>query len=96
MHLDLAKLQVPPVAGVSGMHRTRGTVLFLFIPFLVSLLRQSRAARQSTPKLMAPGLLWAELRHSCVGIRHLVFDNEPVAMRAPIKAVLIIGSKAAV
>jgi succinate dehydrogenase / fumarate reductase cytochrome b subunit len=75
-----------PAAGlISILHRISGAGLFLFLPFLLYLFRQSLTSEMSFGvlqdllkawyvKILLLGLCWAYLHHFCAGIRHLLLD----------------------
>lgn len=84
-HLNLMQIRLPLPAFVSILHRVSGTILFLVLPLLLSLLSSSLESQQSFTafkawignplvKIVLVGLLWAYLHHFCAGIRHLAMD----------------------
>jgi len=105
-YLDLFRIRLPLPGLVSIMHRVSGALLFLFIPFLLSLFEMSLESAQSfarfkavfahwAVKLIVIGLVWAYLHHLCAGIRHLALDlhygMELATARASSKAVLVVS-----
>jgi len=105
-YLDLFRIRLPLPGLVSIMHRVSGALLFLFIPFLLSLFEMSLESAQSfarfkvvfahwAVKLILIGLVWAYLHHLCAGIRHLALDlhygMELATARASSKAVLVVS-----
>ncbi|MBC8750609.1 succinate dehydrogenase / fumarate reductase cytochrome b subunit [Paraburkholderia sp. WC7.3g] len=76
-----------PLAGrVSILHRVSGSLLFIFLPFLLFLFDQSLTSELSFEvfkgflsniivKLITLVLAWAFLFHFCAGVRHLVMDT---------------------
>jgi succinate dehydrogenase / fumarate reductase cytochrome b subunit len=105
-HLDLMKIRLPLPGWVSILHRISGAVLFLFIPFLLWLLRASLGSAETYAdfksalanplvKLVLFGLLWAFLHHFFAGIRYLALDMhlgvELTPARASSTAVLIVS-----
>ena len=105
-YLDLFRIRLPLPGLVSIMHRVSGALLFLFIPFLLSLFEMSLESAQSfarfkavfahwAVKLIVIGLVWAYLHHLCAGIRHLALDlhygMELATARATSKAVLVVS-----
>lgn len=84
-YLNLVKISLPIPGLISIMHRVSGAVLFLFIPFLLTLLEMSLDSPQSYArfkgvfshwaiKLIVLGLVWAYLHHLLAGLRHLALD----------------------
>lgn len=84
-HLNLFKIKLPLPGVVSILHRASGALLFLSIPFALSLLQNSLASAEGfaavklalgggLAKLVLLGLLWALLHHFCAGLRFLAMD----------------------
>lgn len=84
-YLNLLQIRLPVAGVVSIMHRVSGGVLFLFLPFLLTLFEMSLESAQTFArfkatmshwmiKLIVIGLVWAYLHHLCSGIRHLALD----------------------
>ena len=84
-YLNLFQIRLPVAGMVSIMHRVSGAVLFLFLPFLLTLFEMSLESAQTFNrfkatmshwmiKLIVIGLAWAYLHHLCAGIRHLALD----------------------
>lgn len=84
-YLNLLQIRLPVPGVVSILHRASGAALFVFIPFLLSLLEMSLESAQTFArfkavlsfwaiKLIVIGLIWAYLHHFCAGIRHLALD----------------------
>jgi len=84
-YLNLIQIRLPVPGIVSILHRVSGGVLFLFIPFLLTLFEMSLESAQTFArfkttmshwmiKLIVIGLAWAYLHHLCAGIRHLAAD----------------------
>ena len=84
-YLNLFRIRLPVAGIVSIMHRVSGAVLFLFLPFLLTLFEMSLESAQTFNrykatmshwmiKLIVIGLVWAYLHHLCSGIRHLALD----------------------
>ncbi len=105
-YLNLFQIRLPIPGIVSIMHRVSGGVLFLFIPFLLTLFEMSLESAQTFArfkvvlslwpiKLIVIGLAWAYLHHLCAGIRHLALDlhygTELAAARASSILVLLAG-----
>ncbi|MBI3041396.1 MAG: succinate dehydrogenase, cytochrome b556 subunit [Betaproteobacteria bacterium] len=105
-YLNLVKIRLPIPGIVSIMHRVSGAVLFVFIPFLLTLFELSLESAQTFArfkavyshwaiKLIVIGLLWGYLHHLCAGLRHLALDldygTELEAARASSKAVLVVS-----
>ena len=105
-YLNLVKIRLPIPGIVSIMHRVSGAVLFVFIPFLLTLFELSLESAQTFArfkavyshwaiKLIVIGLLWGYLHHLCAGLRHLALDldygTELAAARASSKAVLVVS-----
>lgn len=75
-----------PLAGlVSILHRISGVGLFLCLPLLLYLFKESVLSERSYSnfqaiaanpfvKIILLGLIWAYLQHFCSGIRHLFMD----------------------
>ena len=75
-----------PLSGIiSILHRVSGALLFLALPYLLSLLDKSLTSEKSFDlfkgvvshwyvKLVLLVLLWSYLHHFCAGIRHLAMD----------------------
>lgn len=85
VNLDLTTIKFPMPAIVSILHRISGLVLFLFIPFILWMLRESLRSEQSFNSLqmtlsgfVAKIFLWlfliGLLYHLVAGIRHLLMD----------------------
>lgn len=102
-YLDLLRIRMPLPALVSILHRASGAVLFLFIPFLLTLFELSLESAQTFSrfkavlshwaiKLIVIGLVWAFLHHLFAGLRHLALDldygTDLAPSRATAKAVL--------
>ena len=105
-YLNLFQIRLPIPGIVSIMHRVSGGVLFLFIPFLLTLFEMSLESAQTfarfktvmshwTFKLIIIGLVWAYLHHLCAGIRHLALDldygTELASARASSNLVLVVS-----
>lgn len=105
-YLNLLRIRLPIPGIVSIMHRVSGGVLFLFIPFLLTLFEMSLESAQTfnrfkltlshwAIKLIVIGLAWAYFHHLCAGIRHLALDLhyglELPAARATSNLVLIVS-----
>jgi len=84
-HLNLMQIRLPLPGVVSILHRASGVLLFLAVPFLLSLLQRSLSSPEafanlldhlSSPvaKMALLGLLWAYLHHFCAGLRFLALD----------------------
>ena len=84
-YLNLVRIRLPLPGVVSILHRVSGAVLFLFLPFLLTMFEMSLETAQTFArfkgvfshwmiKLILLGLLWAYLHHLCAGIRHLALD----------------------
>ena len=78
--------RLPLQGWVSILHRICGVGLFLFLPFLLYLFKQSvysertftsfqAIAANPFVKIVLLGLIWAYLHHFCAGIRHLFLDG---------------------
>lgn len=85
VHLNLLTIRQPIPAIVSILHRISGTLLFLFIPFLLYMLQLSLASPEhfaqlkstlDAPlvKLTCLMLLWGYLHHFFAGLRFLFLD----------------------
>lgn len=85
VHLDLTRMQFPPMAIVSILHRISGVLLFLLLPLALYLLHRSLQSQISFAQLHAflrmpliKILLWMMLSavgfHLLAGIRHLLMD----------------------
>lgn len=82
--LDLTKISFPVMAIVSIFHRISGFIVFLFIPFLLSVLSSSLTAdgyaalTQDLQRPVIKIILWvflvALIYHMVAGIRHLLMD----------------------
>ncbi len=83
--LQLANYRLPLAGLVSILHRISGFLLFLLIPVVLYLLKQSLLSETTFDyfkglvsgvcvKLILLALVWAYLQHFCAGIRHLVMD----------------------
>jgi succinate dehydrogenase / fumarate reductase cytochrome b subunit len=105
-YLNLVQIRLPIPGIVSIMHRVSGGVLFLFLPFLLTLFEMSLESAQAfnrfkgtmshwLVKLIVIGLVWAYLHHLCAGIRHLALDlhygMELSAARASSNLVLVVS-----
>ena len=105
-YLKLFQIRLPIPGIVSIMHRVSGGVLFLFIPFLLTLFEMSLESAQTFArfktvmshwmfKLIVIGLVWAYLHHLCAGIRHLALDldygTELASARASSNLVLVVS-----
>ncbi len=105
-YLNLIQIRLPVPGLVSIVHRVSGAILFLFLPFLLTLFEMSLESAQTFArfkgvfshwmvKLILIGLLWAFLHHLCAGIRHLALDldygTELPAARASSMAVLAVS-----
>jgi succinate dehydrogenase / fumarate reductase cytochrome b subunit len=105
-YLNLFQIRLPVPGIVSILHRVSGAALFLFIPFLLTLLEWSLESPQSFArlksvsshwlvKLVLIGLVWAYVHHLLAGMRHLALDlhygTELPAARASSWAVLAGG-----
>lgn len=84
-YLNLFKIKLPLPGVVSILHRMSGALLFVALPFFLSVLQLTLAspetfehARQglASPlvKLMLIGLLWGFFHHFCAGLRYLAMD----------------------
>lgn len=88
-NLDIAQIllsyRLPPPGIVSILHRISGALLFLSLPFLLFLFRQSLTSESSFAAMAALArswpirivilvLSWAYLHHFCAGVRHLFMD----------------------
>src|SRR5688500_3389637 len=102
-YLNLVQIRLPVPGLVSIMHRVSEAVLFLFIPFLLTLFEMSLESAQSyakfkgvfshwVVKLIVIGLVWAYLHHLFAGVRHLALDlhygPDPAPARATSRAVI--------
>jgi succinate dehydrogenase / fumarate reductase cytochrome b subunit len=96
-YLNLVQIRLPVPGLVSIMHRVSGAALFLFIPFLLTLLEMSLDSAQSfakfkgvfshwAVKLIVIGLVWAYLHHLFAGVRHLALDLHYGSDLAPARA----------
>ena len=85
VYLNLVKIRLPLPGFVSILHRISGAMLFLLLPFLLTLWQASLATPESfnhfTQNLSNPcvkiilfGLIWAYLHHFCAGSRFLLLD----------------------
>ncbi len=85
IYLNLFQIRLPVPGLISIMHRASGAVLFLFIPFLLTMFEWSLESPQTflrfkgvfshwAVKLLMIGLTWAYLHHLLAGIRHLALD----------------------
>lgn len=86
VNLDLTKFHFPPMAIVSICHRISGILLFLFLPLMFYLLRQTTLAPTAflhVQQLVSNNhwlklLIWLMLAsiifHLFAGIRHLAMD----------------------
>ena len=105
-YLNLVQIRLPVPGFVSILHRITGAGLFLFIPFLLYLLKLSLESPQTfaafkaftaqpLSKLVLVGLVWAYLHHLCAGVRHLALDlhygTELATARATSWAVLVVS-----
>jgi succinate dehydrogenase / fumarate reductase cytochrome b subunit len=103
-YLNLFRIRLPVPGIISIMHRASGAVLFLFIPFLLTLFELSLESSQTfsrfravfshwSIKLVLIGLIWAYLHHLFAGIRYLALDlhygSELPAARATSWVVLV-------
>lgn len=84
-YLNLFRIRQPLPAIVSILHRVSGALLFLLLPFLLTLFEMSLESQQSFARLTAVtshwgvkliliGLVWAWLHHFFAGLRHLALD----------------------
>jgi succinate dehydrogenase / fumarate reductase cytochrome b subunit len=82
---QLAKYRLPLAGIVSILHRVSGALMFLLLPFILTLLDNSLTSEDSfnylngltqncLVKLVILALSWAYLHHFCAGIRHLLMD----------------------
>ena len=82
---QLAKYRLPLAGIVSILHRISGLVMFLLLPFILTLLDNSLTSEETfnylngltqkcLVKLVILALSWAYLHHFCAGIRHLLMD----------------------
>ncbi len=82
---DLRHYRLPLPGLLSILHRISGLLLFIALPFLAYLLKESLTSEStyyymtgilSHPiiKLIVWGLAWAFLHHMCAGVRHLFLD----------------------
>src|SRR5688572_27674483 len=96
-YLNLVQIRLPIPGLVSILHRVSVAALFLFIPFLLTLLEMSLASPQSyaryaavlshwAVKLLVIGLAWAYLHHLFAGVRHLALDLHYGTDLAPARA----------
>ncbi|MDF1677852.1 MAG: succinate dehydrogenase, cytochrome b556 subunit [Legionellaceae bacterium] len=86
VNLDLGSIKFPPMAIASILHRISGLTLFLLLPVMLYLLRESLVSPESfehTKTLMMTCawyklLMWAFssawLYHLLAGLRHLLMD----------------------
>ena len=103
-YLNLFEIRLPGPALVSILHRISGLALFLFLPYLLSLLQASLTSPESferyravlanpVAKLTLIALLWAFLHHLLAGLRFLALDlhwgTELAAARTSSRLVLI-------
>lgn len=83
--LNPFKIRLPLPGVVSILHRASGALLFVLLPLLLYILRQSLASEQSYAalhswlrlplvKLALMGVIWAYLHHFCMGLRYLALD----------------------
>jgi succinate dehydrogenase / fumarate reductase cytochrome b subunit len=96
-YLNLAQIRLPVPGLVSIMHRVSGAMLFLFIPFLLTLFEMSLDSAQTynrfkavaghwVIKLVIIGLAWAYFHHLLAGVRHLALDLHYGSDLAPARA----------
>ena len=96
-YLNLVQIRLPVPGLVSILHRISGAALFLFIPFLLTLLEMSLQSAQAyarfkgvfshwSVKLILIGLVWAYLHHLLAGVRHLALDLDYGTDLAPARA----------
>ena len=105
-YLNLVRIRLPLPGVVSILHRVSGAVLFLFLPFLLTMFEMSLETAQTFArfkgvfshwmiKLILLGLLWAYLHHLCAGIRHIALDlhygTELASARAGSIAVFVVS-----
>lgn len=86
MNLNLFTIKFPLTAWVSILHRISGFIVFLCIPYLLWVLQQSLASRESFQTVQTQfnhpffvAIVWLALAgllfHMVAGIRHLLMDN---------------------
>ena len=96
-YLNLVQIRLPVPGLVSILHRVSGAALFLFVPFLLTLLEMSLESAQTyarfksvfshwAVKLIVIGLVWAYLHHLFAGVRHLALDLHYGSDLAPARA----------
>ena len=105
-YLNLFQIRLPIPGVVSILHRVSGGVLFLFIPFLLTLFELSLESAQTfnrfkavlahwSVKVIVIGLVWAYFHHLSAGIRHLALDlhygTELPAARASSNLVMVVS-----
>ncbi len=84
VYLNLLQIRLPIPALVSILHRASGVILFLLLPFLLSLLSCSLRSEdnfndlQQSLGLITRFFIWVTLSsllyHLIAGIRHLIMD----------------------
>lgn len=84
-HINPLVVRIPLTALVSIMHRVSGILVFLLLPFFLSVLAKSLASPEAFAQVKASaeapvcqGIVWiffsALLFHLLAGIRHLLMD----------------------
>jgi succinate dehydrogenase / fumarate reductase cytochrome b subunit len=82
---QIIRYRMPLAALVSILHRISGAGLFLCLPLLLYLFKESVLSERSFSsfqaiaanpfvKILLLGVIWAYLQHFCSGIRHLFMD----------------------
>jgi succinate dehydrogenase / fumarate reductase cytochrome b subunit len=83
--LNLFQIRFPLTAIVSIMHRISGILMFLFIPFMLSILQMSLVSQNSFDELRLTFnhplikisillILSATIYHTLAGLRHIIMD----------------------
>jgi succinate dehydrogenase / fumarate reductase cytochrome b subunit len=83
--LNLFQIRFPLTAIVSIMHRISGILMFLFIPFMLSILQMSLVSQNSFDELSLTFnhplikisillILSATIYHTLAGLRHIIMD----------------------